>query len=58
MTTLNPSYDPGTLKQYTSLPGEIYDADSHCRHIVGPGSLFCRVGSYVLNNREKEIESV
>lgn len=42
MTVLSPSYDPGTLKQYTSLPGEIYDADSHCRHIVGPGSSFCR----------------
>nr|XP_034302725.1 uncharacterized protein LOC117681592 isoform X2 [Crassostrea gigas] len=42
MAVLSPIYDPGTLKQYTSLPGEIYDADSHCRHIAGPGSSLCR----------------
>ncbi|XP_052722475.1 zinc metalloproteinase-disintegrin-like VLAIP-A [Crassostrea angulata] len=42
MTVLSPSYDPEALKQYTSLPGEIYDAHSHCGHIVGPGSSFCK----------------
>lgn len=43
MTVLSPSYDHGALQQYTSLPGEIYDADSHCRHIFGAGSSFCKV---------------
>lgn len=43
MTVLSPSYNPGALKQYTSLPGEIYDADSHCRHIFGAGYSFCKV---------------
>lgn len=42
MTVLSPSYNPGALKQYTSLPGEIYDADSHCRHIFGAGYSFCK----------------
>uniref|UniRef100_A0A8W8KVH0 Peptidase M12B domain-containing protein n=1 Tax=Magallana gigas TaxID=29159 RepID=A0A8W8KVH0_MAGGI len=42
MTVLSPSYDPEALKQYTSLPGEIYDVHSHCGHIVGPGSSFCK----------------
>lgn len=42
MTVLSPSYNPEALKQYTSLPGEIYDADSHCRHIFGAGYSFCK----------------
>lgn len=43
MTVLSPNYNPGALQQYTSLPGEIYDADSHCRHIFGAGSSLCQV---------------
>lgn len=43
MTELSPNYNPGALQQYTSLPGEIYDADSHCRHIFGAGYSFCKV---------------
>lgn len=42
MTVLSSSYNPGALKQYTLLPGEIYDADSQCRHIFGAGSSFCK----------------
>ncbi|XP_065931588.1 uncharacterized protein [Magallana gigas] len=42
LTVLSPSYNPDALKQYTSLPGEIYDADSHCRHIFGAGYSFCK----------------
>ena len=42
MTVQNSGGDE-TLEKYTSLPGEVYDADSQCRHIIGPGSSFCRV---------------
>nr|XP_034302728.1 uncharacterized protein LOC105320025 [Crassostrea gigas] len=42
MTVLSPNYNPGALQRYTSLPGEIYDADSHCRHIFGAGSSLCQ----------------
>nr|XP_022324388.1 uncharacterized protein LOC111125156 isoform X2 [Crassostrea virginica] len=41
MTVQNSGGDE-TLEKYTSLPGEVYDADSQCRHIIGPGSSFCR----------------
>uniref|UniRef100_K1PXB8 A disintegrin and metalloproteinase with thrombospondin motifs 1 n=1 Tax=Magallana gigas TaxID=29159 RepID=K1PXB8_MAGGI len=41
MTTLNAGFDPTALNQYTSLPGQVYDADAMCRHIVGPASSFC-----------------
>ncbi|XP_022324387.2 uncharacterized protein LOC111125156 [Crassostrea virginica] len=41
MTVQNSGGDE-TLAKYTSLPGEVYDADSQCRHIIGPGSSFCR----------------
>ncbi|XP_062584934.1 A disintegrin and metalloproteinase with thrombospondin motifs 6-like [Saccostrea cucullata] len=42
MTSLSTSFDPTALSQYTSLPGQIYDADAMCKHIVGPGSSFCQ----------------
>ena len=42
MTVQNSGGDE-TLEKYTSLPGEVYDADSQCRHIIGPGSSFCTV---------------
>ncbi|XP_061165279.1 A disintegrin and metalloproteinase with thrombospondin motifs 14-like [Saccostrea echinata] len=42
MTVLSQDFDPDALKQYTALPGEIYDADAQCRHIVGPNSGFCK----------------
>ncbi|XP_062584912.1 uncharacterized protein LOC134246543 [Saccostrea cucullata] len=42
MTVLSPEYNPDALKHYTALPGEIFDADAHCRHIVGSGSSFCK----------------
>ncbi|XP_034302732.2 mucin-22 [Magallana gigas] len=41
MTTLNAGFDPTALNQYTSLPGQVYDADAMCKHIVGPASSFC-----------------
>ncbi|XP_061165278.1 uncharacterized protein LOC133174219 isoform X2 [Saccostrea echinata] len=42
MTVLSPEFNPDALKQYTALPGEIYDADAHCRHILGSESSFCK----------------
>lgn len=43
MTTLSAGFDPTVLNQYTSLPGQVYDADAMCKHIVGPASSFCMV---------------
>lgn len=56
MTVLSPSYDLEALKQYTSLPGEIYDAHSHCGHIVGPGSSFCKV--CIEDERERGVNKI
>lgn len=43
MTTLSASFDPTALNQYTRLPGQVYDADAMCKHILGSGSSFCQV---------------
>jgi hypothetical protein len=43
MTTLSSSFDPTALNQYTSLPSQVYDADTMCKHILGSGSSFCQV---------------
>jgi hypothetical protein len=43
MATLSSSFDPTALNQYTSLPGQVYDADAMCKHILGSASAFCQV---------------
>lgn len=43
MKVLGSGNDRGIFQKYTSLPGEIYDADSQCRHISGQESSFCKV---------------
>lgn len=43
MIILSSGYDPSALQKYTSLPGEVYDANSQCQHINGPGSSLCKV---------------
>lgn len=43
MTSLSATFDPTALNQYTSLPGQVYDPDSICRHILGSASSFCKV---------------
>ncbi|XP_078325335.1 A disintegrin and metalloproteinase with thrombospondin motifs 6-like isoform X2 [Crassostrea virginica] len=42
MKVLGSGNDRGIFQKYTSLPGEIYDADSQCRHISGQESSFCK----------------
>nr|XP_022324397.1 A disintegrin and metalloproteinase with thrombospondin motifs 6-like isoform X2 [Crassostrea virginica] len=42
MKVLGSGNDRGIFQKYTSLPGEIYDADSQCRHIFGQESSFCK----------------
>nr|XP_022324371.1 location of vulva defective 1-like isoform X2 [Crassostrea virginica] len=42
MIILSSGYDPSALQKYTSLPGEVYDANSQCQHINGPGSSLCK----------------
>ena len=43
MKVLDSGNDRGIFQKYTSLPGDIYDADSQCRHIFGQESSFCKV---------------
>ncbi|XP_056012019.1 uncharacterized protein LOC125678701 [Ostrea edulis] len=42
MTTLSGTFDPTALNKFTSLPGQIFDADAQCKHIRGAGSSFCK----------------
>ncbi|XP_056017072.1 A disintegrin and metalloproteinase with thrombospondin motifs 3-like [Ostrea edulis] len=41
MTALSGSFDSTALNKFTSLPGQIFDADAQCKHIHGSGSSFC-----------------
>ncbi|XP_065931593.1 A disintegrin and metalloproteinase with thrombospondin motifs 6 isoform X2 [Magallana gigas] len=42
MTSLSSNFDPTALKQFTSLPGQVYDVDALCKHLMGPQSSFCK----------------
>ncbi|XP_063412867.1 A disintegrin and metalloproteinase with thrombospondin motifs 3-like [Mytilus trossulus] len=43
MTTLDPNYNSNALyPERNNLPGQIYNADQQCEHMVGTGSVMCR----------------
>lgn len=50
MTTLNQGYDANALyPERNNLPGQIYNADQQCEHMVGTGSVMCRVSCLSLS---------